>query len=68
MSFRYFPENKKMVLQTKVTEHGVQASVRDFGSGIGDINHNQIFESFFTTKNTGLGMGLALCKTIIENH
>jgi signal transduction histidine kinase len=62
------PENKKMILQTKRTDHGVQASVRDFGLGIDDSIINHIFEPFFTTKNTGLGIGLALCKTIILDH
>jgi PAS domain S-box-containing protein len=62
------PENKKMILRTKVAEHGVQVSVWDFGLGISDINKNQIFEPFFTTKTTGLGIGLALCKTIIKEH
>jgi PAS domain S-box-containing protein len=65
---RTLPENKKMILQTKMAGRGVCASVRDFGPGIDDSIINHIFELFFTTKNTGLGMGLALCKTIIQDH
>src|SRR5205814_9881218 len=42
--------------------------VRDTGPGIADKHMERIFEPFFTTKREGLGMGLAICRSIIEAH
>jgi hypothetical protein len=42
--------------------------VRDSGIGIDPAHMNQLFQPFFTTKTTGLGMGLAICRSIIEAH
>ena len=46
----------------------VEIVVRDSGTGITDAVAHQIFEPFFTTKPNGLGMGLAICRTIVEAH
>jgi signal transduction histidine kinase len=43
-------------------------TVRDFGPGIDKENLQRIFEPFFTTKGAGLGMGLNICRTIVEAH
>jgi len=59
---------KRVVLQTKVTDHAVQVTVRDFGPGIDEAKRDQLFQPFFTTKKSGLGMGLAICKSIIVEH
>jgi len=42
--------------------------VRDHGSGIKKEDAANVFNAFFTTKPTGMGMGLAICHTIIRNH
>jgi len=46
----------------------VQASIRDSGPGIPAEQLPCLFEPFFTTKITGMGMGLAICRAIIEAH
>jgi C4-dicarboxylate-specific signal transduction histidine kinase len=46
----------------------VEVVVRDSGPGIPDEIRDEIFKPFFTTKTEGMGMGLALSRTIIEAH
>ena len=46
----------------------VQVVVRDHGCGLSEDALQQLFEPFFTTKEDGMGLGLSICKTIIESH
>jgi signal transduction histidine kinase len=50
------------------SDQGVLIAVEDSGHGIDPKNVNVIFDAFFTTKPAGTGMGLALCRSIIEAH
>lgn len=43
-------------------------SIADSGTGIGEKDKNRIYEPFFTTKSTGTGIGLTICRSIIESH
>jgi signal transduction histidine kinase len=43
-------------------------AVEDSGTGIDPKNVDSIFQPFFTTKSHGMGMGLSICRSIIENH
>ena len=63
--------NRARVLRIKTEEHkldGVLITVEDTGIGIDPQNLNRIFETFFTTKSQGMGMGLSICRSIIESH
>ncbi len=46
----------------------VRLSVRDTGAGFGDHSPDKLFDSFFTTKTGGMGIGLSVSKSIIERH
>jgi signal transduction histidine kinase len=47
---------------------GVLVRVEDSGTGIAAENINRIFDAFFSTKTSGMGMGLSICRSIIEAH
>jgi signal transduction histidine kinase len=47
---------------------GVLVSVRDSGPGLDPKNLDQLFDAFYTTKPQGLGMGLAISRSLIEAH
>ena len=49
-------------------EQGVFLSVADNGRGLPETDPGRIFEPFFSTKETGLGLGLAICRRIVESH
>ena len=47
---------------------GVLLTVGDSGPGINPADIDRVFDAFFTSKPTGMGMGLAICRSIIESH
>ena len=55
-------------IEAKHEDARVCVRVDDNGPGIAEENRDRIFEAFFTTKGTGLGMGLAICRTIMKAH
>jgi C4-dicarboxylate-specific signal transduction histidine kinase len=63
--------DRARVLTTKSSAQdykNVVITVQDAGSGIRPENMQRIFDSFFTTKPHGMGMGLAICRSIIDSH
>ena len=61
-------ERRKIILWSGVKDDRIRVTVRDFGPGIDKVNLEHIFDPFFTTKRAGLGIGLAVCHTIVEAH
>jgi signal transduction histidine kinase len=53
---------------TLVSGQGVLTVIEDSGTGIDPKNFEGIFDAFFTTKPTGTGIGLAICRSVIEAH
>lgn len=60
---------KKLQIRTCYdTNRGIEVAVRDSGIGLPPNRAEKVFETFFTTKTGGLGMGLAICRSIVEQH
>jgi signal transduction histidine kinase len=60
---------RRVIIRTECEIGGsVRVSVRDFGTGLPTENPERIFEHFFSTKHDGLGMGLAIVRSIITSH
>ncbi|WP_043744894.1 sensor histidine kinase [Paramagnetospirillum magneticum] len=57
-----------ITVRTSPGEGGVKVAVRDCGAGLSQEAEARLFEPFFTTKPEGLGLGLSICRTIIEAH
>jgi PAS domain S-box-containing protein len=62
------PRRRILSLQSRSSDHGVLVSVRDTGSGFSASNAEQVFEPFYTTKTDGIGIGLAISRSIVEAH
>ena len=61
--------SRELLISTQKTEsEGVLIAVRDSGSGLAPESADRLFESFYTTKPGGLGLGLSICRSIIEAH
>jgi two-component system, LuxR family, sensor kinase FixL len=60
---------RKVVITTQSNGDGaVRTSVRDYGVGISEEMQDRLFDPFFSTKTEGLGMGLAIVRSIVESH
>ena len=62
-------EDRKLLVRTRATAQGtVQVAVADRGTGIQPADLARVFEPFMTTKAHGLGLGLSICRSIVEAH
>src|SRR5215813_11934618 len=65
-------ENKAKELSIRTgqgpADGGVLVEVGDSGPGIDPGNHERVFEPFYNTKSSGVGMGLSICRSIIDGH
>jgi C4-dicarboxylate-specific signal transduction histidine kinase len=62
------PESRIIDVETSAGPEFAVVSVRDRGHGIPPERLTHIFEPFYSTKTNGLGMGLSICRRIVENH
>jgi two-component system sensor histidine kinase DctS len=62
------PERREIRVATEAGPHGVTVSISDRGCGIAPEVREQLFQPFFTTKAEGMGMGLNICRSILELH
>ena len=59
---------RSITLRTECAEKNVQISVADTGTGVQSGTEEQIFQPYYTTKPSGLGLGLSLSRTIMQAH
>jgi PAS domain S-box-containing protein len=57
-----------MLSTTEVEPDSVLVAVSDSGPGLPPANLARVFDAFYTTKSSGLGMGLSICRSIVEAH
>lgn len=62
------PPKSKIEIELLREENYWLIKIRDYGKGIPDEIREKVWEPFFTTKSSGTGLGLDICKKIIENH
>ncbi len=61
-------EERELLISTLNEPDGVSVEVRDSGPGFAPADLERVFEAFYTTKSDGLGLGLSICRSIIEAH
>ena len=64
----YNSSERRLLIASQWENGAVRVSVSDSGSGIPEEKMEQVFERFFTTKKKGMGLGLSICRTIIDAH
>jgi two-component system, LuxR family, sensor kinase FixL len=64
----YNSQERRLLIASQLENGAVLVSVSDSGTGIPGEKMEQVFERFFTTKKEGMGLGLSVCRTIINAH
>lgn len=68
-SLEAMPEGGELMVRTSLHEPGqIRIEVGDTGHGISDEIADQVFDPFFTSKPTGMGLGLSICHQLIQTH
>jgi C4-dicarboxylate-specific signal transduction histidine kinase len=61
-------KERELLISTRNEPDGVSVEVRDSGPGFAPADIDRVFEAFYTTKPDGVGLGLSICRSIIEAH
>ncbi len=61
-------EERELLISSRNEPDGVSVEVRDSGPGFAPADLDRVFEAFYSTKPGGLGLGLSICRSIIEAH
>jgi PAS domain S-box-containing protein len=61
-------KERQLLISTRDVPEGVSVEVRDSGPGFAPADIDRVFEAFYSTKPSGLGLGLSICRSIIEAH
>jgi PAS domain S-box-containing protein len=59
---------RELLISTEQDHTGALVAVRDSGPGIDPTHLERVFEAFYTTKSSGVGMGLSICRSIVDAH
>jgi signal transduction histidine kinase len=59
---------RELLISTEQDQAGALVAVRDSGPGIDPAHLDRVFDAFYTTKSNGTGMGLSICRSIIDTH
>jgi PAS domain S-box-containing protein len=59
---------RELLISTEQDQAGALVAVRDSGPGIDSAHLDRVFDAFYTTKSSGTGMGLSICRSIIDAH
>ncbi|HEY6834198.1 MAG TPA: PAS domain-containing protein [Pseudolabrys sp.] len=59
---------RELLISTEQDHTGVLVAVRDSGAGIDPSHLERVFDAFYSTKSSGMGMGLSICQSIIDAH
>ena len=59
---------QRIMLSTRLDDGQVEIEVCDTGPGLSELQAGRLFEAFYTTKADGMGMGLAICRSIVDAH
>jgi len=62
------PDGGAIVLHVESDRQNMTISVLDNGPGVADNDKEELFKNFFTTKENGIGLGLAICQQIVQAH
>lgn len=61
-------EGGTIVITTSIIDGDLRIDIKDDGHGIDPLNRQRVFAPYFTTKETGTGLGLFVCRNIVEQH
>lgn len=64
------PPYRNLIVRARLVEHAgvLETSVIDFGKGISEAERDKVLQPFYTTKAEGMGVGLNICRSIVESH